>query len=228
MKLLLRLVLFCLLHLAVASESSQAQVYFKGGKAKRSGPFVFTGDPAAPLTGNLTFGVEHTMKDKLSWKIQVGYPGVGYITDYSSYRGWFAKAGIKSYFRNDFAGMVYTNDLEGWYAMPQVIYSQWENSEAPDIFNTADGYRMSYNSGAFLICIGRQRYLFNLIAIDMHLGLGLGYIGYKETYTEAGVEYAIESGDYSVDQFGFGGIILDKKNLSFTFGGGLDIGIKIR
>lgn len=185
---------------------------------------AFKVDFLSPLTGNLTFGYEHSLKPGRSVEGTIGIIGLGIDVDDMNAGGLFVKAGYKFIKDPDFylRGMRYAHILKGSYVKPEIalglygrdIYNRygyyddwgnWHPQYAPS------RYRETVFSGTIQLVVGKQWVYDNIFLVDFNAGIGYGFVSRSESDYDDGSAY----------HFGY---LITPTDLPMSFSLGLKIG----
>lgn len=175
-------------------------------------------DFISPLTGNLTFGYEHSIKPGRSFEVALGIIGAGVNVNEDDNGGLFIKAGYKFIRSPDFylRGMRYAHVLKGGYVRPEFQLGYYNTDETEYNYDYSAGYssRIERNinviTGAFLLNIGKQWVYDNSFLMDMYFGVGYGFNTNKYDYGDGSYHY---------------GFVLANEDVPVSFTAGLKIGI---
>lgn len=141
-------------------------------------------DFISPLTGNLTFAWEHSIKPGHSYELSLGIIGAGVNINEDDHGGVFVKAGYKFIRSPDFymRGMRYAHVLKGSYIKPEIQLGFYTTDES-EYYYDYNYYSGSYTkhedvgvlTGALLLNIGKQWVYDNSFLMDMYVGIGYGF-----------------------------------------------------
>lgn len=158
-------------------------------------------DFLSPLTGNLTFGYEHSLKPGRSVEGTIGIIGLGIDVENMNAGGLFVKAGYKFIKDPDFylRGMRYAHILKGSYVKPEIAlglygrdiynrygyYDDWGNWHSG---HKAPRLRETVFSGTIQLVVGKQWVYDNIFLVDFNAGIGYGFVsrsgtGFDDDYT---------------------------------------------
>lgn len=133
----------------------------------------------SPLTGNLTLGYEHYLKNFMSLEFKVGIIGVG-KQGFAERRevGMFFSGGPKFKLKPDYAtkGTFGTHLLRGSYIRPEVSFGSFKYYRDSENFDFGD----NATNVAFTINYGKQVILGDIMSLDWHIGIGYGYSSIDE------------------------------------------------
>jgi len=135
-------------------------------------------DFLSPLTGNMTFSYERSLKPGRSIEAGLGIIGLGIDPNNIYQRGAFVKFGMKFIRTPDFflRGMRYAHILKGGYFKPEIMfgyYSQDENGSTYE-YPPSDG-RKSVLSGGIQLLLGKQWIMDDAFLVDLFVGMGYGF-----------------------------------------------------
>lgn len=157
----------------VFAQSSSNPMSVTPGKS-RNYKRAITTRPFGPLIGFVSLGYQQAFSPTRSIVGEVGLigPHIGDFRDKEAHGG-FVKVG----FRLKRTPEVVTSDMEwghnlgGFYVQPEIAYSSYRRN----FYSTTDGVSTSgrFRSGAFMIGVGRQMIVGELLTFD--LGASLGY-----------------------------------------------------
>jgi hypothetical protein len=145
----------------------------------------------SPLSGNLTFGYEHSLGIQKSVEMSIGIIGLGTQINENA-RGVFFRIGYK-FIRSPevyFNAMHYSHILKGFYIRPDFIFSYYSHDVRRNITSPIPGgdvyqtVRSDNFSGAFMINIGKQWIMDDRFSMSWFGGIGYAFS------TEAGYYYS--------------------------------------
>ncbi len=184
-------------------------------------------DFISPLTGNTTFGYEHSIKPGRSVEATLGIIGMGVQVGDMNAGGLFVKGGYKFIKDPDFylRGMRYAHILKGSYVKPEIALGLYScrnyNRKYNGGYYDHDGYWHPYDeispkrenvfSGTIQIVLGKQWVFDNVFLVDYSVGLGYGFAVRSESPNDAGPSY----------HFGY---VITPTELPMSFSMGLKIG----
>ncbi|MDP3441897.1 MAG: hypothetical protein Q8T08_03470 [Ignavibacteria bacterium] len=144
----------------------------------------------SPITGNLTFAYERSLKPGRSMEGTLGLIGLGVNVNDENAGGAFVKFGYKFIKDPDFylRGMKYAHILKGAYVKPEIAlglmgrdyydyynyggyYDQWGNW----IYQDPQQGRETVFSGTIQLVIGKQWVFDNAFLVDWYGGVGYGF-----------------------------------------------------
>lgn len=147
-------------------------------------------DFLSPLTGNLTFAYERSIKPGRSFEAGLGIVGLGVDVDDRNAAGVFFKFGAKFIKSPDFylRGMRYAHILKGAYVKPELTLgyyaydqTQWDYYY---YYSNPTTVRKDVVNGAILLNVGKQWVFDNSFLVDFFFGIGYGFdsSGEEEVY----------------------------------------------
>jgi hypothetical protein len=148
-------------------------------------------DFLSPLTGNLTFSYERSLKPARSIEGTFGIIGFGVDPNDLDPRGAFMKFGMKFIKSPDFylRGMRYAHLLKGSYIRPEIQFGYY--SRVSDYYyDDYWGYYEYYNERqenitfAMMLNIGKQWVFDNSFLVDWYVGVGYGFNSNSDDYNE--------------------------------------------
>lgn len=185
---------------------------------------VFKFDFFSPLTGNLTFGYEQVLSNKITLEGNIGIIGLSLVDDDRNGKGIFIKAGTRLYFTPDYLleGMKRYNDFQGAYFKPEIIYSGFGFDY--DVITSIGTYvkkRGTNNSIALMLNLGKQWVFAKTISLDLHGGIGYGtsFINYNGGNTGNVILSETMSNKYSH---------IEVNEIPLVFEAGFDIGMLLK
>lgn len=137
----------------------------------------------SPLSGNMTFGYEHSLGVQRSMEMSVGIIGIGSQIYREKPRGVFFRLGYKMIRSPEvyFNAMHYSHILKGFYVRPDIMFSYFSSLQDRVVNNPIPGgdiYQMVRTdnfSGALLINIGKQWIMDDRFSMSWHMGVGYGF-----------------------------------------------------
>ncbi|MBI3510345.1 MAG: hypothetical protein HY064_06755 [Bacteroidetes bacterium] len=140
---------------------------------------AITTRPFSPLLGFVSIGYQQALTPTRAVVSDVGFigPKVGTMMDQNA-AGFYLKAGMR--FKR--VPEVVTKDMQwsyalgGFYLEPEVMYSNFTKdiSYYNNLTYTTTTTKATFNSGAFLLNIGRQMVFGDMLTLDLSGGLGYG------------------------------------------------------
>jgi hypothetical protein len=134
-------------------------------------------DFLSPLTGNLTFAYEHSLKPGASVEGTLGIIGLGVNVGNRAARGTFVKFGYKFIKSPDFyiSKMRYAHVLKGGYIKPEIVFGYYtEDGEQDQSPNSTSNREEVFSFGIHLV-LGKQWVLNNVFLVDFSAGVGYGF-----------------------------------------------------
>jgi hypothetical protein len=134
-------------------------------------------DFLSPLTGNLTFTYERSLKPGASFEGTLGIIGLGVNVGNRHARGTFFKFGYKFIKSPDFYfnKMRYAHILKGGYVKPELSAGYYTQ----DYFEYQSGTSLNNREEIFSFCIhlvlGKQWVFNNVFLVDFSVGIGYGF-----------------------------------------------------
>ena len=135
----------------------------------------------SPLTGNLTFAYERSLKPGQSIEATMGIIGLGFDPNDFNPVGCFVKFGMKFIKSPDFylQGMRYAHVLKGSYLKPEIGFAYFTKDE--ETYNPrypyeyTDTERKEYISMVAQIVLGKQWIVNDIVLVDFYGGVGYGF-----------------------------------------------------
>ena len=164
-------------------------------------------DFIAPLTGNLTFAFEHSLKPGASIEGTFGIIGLGVNVGDRSARGTFIKFGYKFIKSPDFYfnKMRYAHVLKGGYFKPE-ISAGYYTQNAP--YDYSGNYQPNEREEVFSFCLhlvlGKQWVMNNVFLVDFSAGIGYGF----DSTGDGGYHFGYANSESSVPISGTAGLRL--------------------
>ena len=154
-------------------------------------------DFISPLTGNLTFAFEHSLKPGASIEGTMGIIGLGVNVDDLNARGTFFKFGYKFIKSPDFYfnKMRYAHVLKGGYVKPEMAFGYYTQDVNTDQ-NPNSSSREEVLSFCLHLVLGKQWVFNNVFLVDFSVGVGYGFDslgdgGYRYGYSNSPSEVPI-------------------------------------
>jgi hypothetical protein len=166
-------------------------------------------DFLSPLTGNLTFAYERSMKPGRSLEGTLGIVGAGIkLNSWLQPRGVFLRFGMKFIKSPDFyiSKMKYAHILKGKYVKPEISFGSFSYYASEE--DNASNNRENATSGTIHIVFGNQWVYDNVFCIDTFFGIGYGF-------------YSGNNEDIGGYYFGY---IIGNKAFPISFSAGLKVG----
>jgi len=135
-------------------------------------------DFLSPLTGNLTFAYERSLKPGRSIEASLGIIGLGIDPNDYDPAGVFGKFGMKFIKSPDFylRGMRYAHILKGGYVKPEIMFGYYTIDEDGDYYEIPpETGRKSVFSGGIQLILGKQWIMDDLFLVDFFVGMGYGF-----------------------------------------------------
>jgi hypothetical protein len=158
-------------------------------------------DFLSPLTGNTTFGYEHSIKPGRSFEIGLGIIGLGTNTGYENAGGAFIKTGVKFIKSPDFylRGMRYAHVLKGSYIKPEISFGYFGYTDYEYDYYTYHSQKVSKEvfSGTLMVNFGKQWVYDNSFLFDWYFGVGYGF-GSNDYYEGYYYGYVIADSSFPI------------------------------
>ena len=131
----------------------------------------------SPLTTNLQFSYERSLKPGASIEFTLGIIGIGADPADINPGGAYIKVGYKFISTPDYymKGMRYSHILKGWYVKPEIILSAYERDEIYYWYSNESRMRETIFAGAAVVNLGKQWVFNDAFLIDLFLGAGFGF-----------------------------------------------------
>ncbi len=150
---------------------------------------AFTTRPFSLLQGHFCIGYQHAIKPTQALVGEIGWIGPrignGMLGTARDAKGAYGRVGFRLKRTPEVVmeGMEWGYNLAGWYVQPEISYSLFDYSE--DVYDQ-NGQRIgsekiTANSGAFLITIGRQMIVGEVVTFDLSASVGYGFRGGDKT-----------------------------------------------
>lgn len=130
----------------------------------------------SPLSTNLQFSYERSLKPGASMEFTLGIIGIGADPNDNNPAGAYVKGGYKFISTPDYylKGMRYSHILKGWYVKPELIISYFQTDHAYYTYYNESVTRETIFAAAAVVNIGKQWIFNDAFLIDLFIGGGFG------------------------------------------------------
>lgn len=188
---------------------------------------AITTRPFAPLMGHLSLGYQQALTPSRAFIAEIGFIGV-HIGDGLSYNhatGAYGRIGFRLKRTPEVVmeGMEWGYNLGGFYVQPEIAFSSFDRDYTVTIYNpttmtyTTEQKRGQWNSGAFLITLGRQMIVGEIMTLDLSAGIGYGFANHPNSASYYGIDFGNLPG-YYFSHSGGGNSFPIAWKLSFSLG----------
>lgn len=139
----------------------------------------------SPLSTNLQFSYERSLKPGRSIEFTLGIIGIGADPNDNNPAGAYFKVGYKFISTPDYylKGMRYSHVLKGWYAKPEFIVSIFARDHSYYSYYNESKTRETITAAALVVNIGKQWVFSDAFLIDLFIGGGFGVSDDGEEFT---------------------------------------------
>ena len=174
----------------------------------------------SPVTNDIAFGYERSLKVGTNIEFKLGIIGPGTQDNYENASGAFLKAGVKFLTSPHYTirGAKYVHALKGWYIKPELIFNTFKSDYVNYTWTFPNPVyiieKVQQSNIGFNINFGNQHILGNILTLDYYFGIGYGLKIDGKDIPE----------DYSFSEYSYSHLYLSSDS-PLLLTGGLTIGV---